>query len=237
MEFNALKCEVIRITNRKSRIIQADYTIHNQQLAQVDSSKYLGVNISRNLSWKRHIDITCKKANQTLAFLQRNIRTCPREVKVQCYQTYVRPIVEYAAIVWSPYTKCDTAKLEAVQRRAARFVTGQYQRTVSVTGLLQQLRWQSLADRRLQARLAMLYRIVNEQVAIPLSLFTALPGRSATRGAATKFMVPQCRTLTYKATFVPSIIPIWNRLPQEVISSPSIEAFKSQLASMHLSAP
>ena len=212
MEFNALKCEVIRITNRKSRIIHADYSIHNQQLAQVDSTKYLGISISRNLSWKRHVDITCQKANRTLAFLQRNIGCCPREIKTRCYQTYVRPILEYAAIVWSPYTKCDIVKLEAVQRRAARFVTGQYQRTVSVTGLLQQLQWQSLADRRLQARAVMLYRIVNGQVAVPLSLFTALPGRSATRGAATKFMVPRIRTCAYKATFVPSIIPVWNRL-------------------------
>ena len=237
MEFNALKCEVVRITNRKSRLVHAEYYIHQQKLAIVDSAKYLGVNISKNLSWKRHVDVVCKKANSTLAFLQRNIPCCPREIKVQCYQTYVRPIVEYAAIVWSPYTKCDTVRVESVQRRAARFVTGQYQRSVSVTGLLSQLQWQSLEERRLQARAAMLYRIVNRQVAVPLSMFPALPGHSITRGASTKFVVPQCRTLAFKATFVPSITPVWNRLPQEVVSSPSIEAFKSRLASMQLSAP
>jgi hypothetical protein len=43
-------------------------------------------------------------------------------IKEQAYQTLVRPLVEYASTVWNPYTKIEINKIEAVQRRAARYV-------------------------------------------------------------------------------------------------------------------
>jgi hypothetical protein len=43
-------------------------------------------------------------------------------VCLSAYQTLVRPLVEYASTVWNPYTKTEINKIEAVQRRAARYV-------------------------------------------------------------------------------------------------------------------
>jgi phosphoribosylaminoimidazole (AIR) synthetase len=36
--------------------------------------------------------------------------------------TLVRPLVEYTSTVWNPYMKTEINKIEAVQRRAARYV-------------------------------------------------------------------------------------------------------------------
>jgi hypothetical protein len=44
-----------------------------------------------------------------------------RKSKAQCYQTLVRPLMEYACTIWDPHTKENINKLEAVQRRSARF--------------------------------------------------------------------------------------------------------------------
>jgi hypothetical protein len=49
--------------------------MHGHILQHVDSTKYLGLNISKNLSWNTHVDAITKKANNTLAFLRRNIGT------------------------------------------------------------------------------------------------------------------------------------------------------------------
>ena len=35
----------------------------------------------------------------------------------------MRPLLEYACSVWDPYTEENISRLEAVQRRAARFVS------------------------------------------------------------------------------------------------------------------
>ena len=82
-----------------------------------------------------------KKANSTRAFIQRNLNHCPREAKSTCYLTLVRPLLEYryACIVWDPHTVQNTQKLEAVQRRSARFLMNNYQQTSSVTSMLQTL--------------------------------------------------------------------------------------------------
>ena len=50
-------------------------------------------------------------------------------------------------------------KVEAVQRRAARFATGDNQRTSSVTAMLQQLQWQTLQGRRAYALTVMMYHL------------------------------------------------------------------------------
>ena len=65
MGFNADKCEVIRITNKK-RPICSDYSIHNQKLTIRTEAKYLGVTFSSDLSWSRYAVNVAKKANSTI---------------------------------------------------------------------------------------------------------------------------------------------------------------------------
>ena len=117
MEFHPDKCKLLRITN-KLKPTEASYYMHNHKLDKVETGKYLGV----LLSWKPHADAICKKANQTRAFLQRNLRDCHRDVKSQCYKTYVRPIVDYASVAWDPVgveNQHLRYQIEMVQRRAA----------------------------------------------------------------------------------------------------------------------
>ena len=73
MEFNPSKCQVIHITRFKTPI-PTQYTLHNCILESVSSAKYLGVDISSDLSWDTHINRISKKANNTLGFLRRNIK-------------------------------------------------------------------------------------------------------------------------------------------------------------------
>jgi hypothetical protein len=53
--FPSGKCVVIQISSKRSTI-SANYTLHNKQLDVVDSNKYLGVTINKNLRWDNHID-------------------------------------------------------------------------------------------------------------------------------------------------------------------------------------
>ena len=74
MEFNPGKCQVMHIT--KSRVpLQSQYTLHGQILESLDSAKYLGVNISQDQNWNKHINIIIGKANRTLGFIKRNVKT------------------------------------------------------------------------------------------------------------------------------------------------------------------
>jgi len=71
----------------------------------VKNAKYLGLNISNNVSWNYHIGTITKKVNNINAFLSRNISSCPSKIKAQCYTTLVRPIIEYVYNMGPSYTE------------------------------------------------------------------------------------------------------------------------------------
>ena len=87
-----------------------------------------------------HINNVTLKANNALWFIRRNLWRCAKYVKQQMYLALVRPHLEFACAVWDPYTACDIQRLEAVQRRAARFVTNNHKRTEgTVTNIMKDL--------------------------------------------------------------------------------------------------
>ena len=237
MEFNPDKCEVLRVTNKR-RPILATYNIHGRSLNQVDTAKYLGVKLHSKLQWKPHIDMISKKANSTRAFLQRNLHGCQQQVKARCYTTYIRPTLEYAGAAWDPHTtgnKTIVERLEAVQKRCARFVTGDWRRTSSISQMLTALNWQSLQERRAHMRLHMLHNIIHGAVDIPaMAYLTPMSHSYDTRGAHIKYHLPHARLNVYKNSFFPACISMWNRLPSSVSEATSAEVFRGRLAAVVL---
>ena len=129
---------------QKVKPLNTKFILHNVELKSASAAKYLGVTIADDLSWSAHIDNTIKKANQTLGFLKINIRVHNKDLKSVAYKTLVRPQLEYASTVWYPHTDKDINKVEAVQRRAARWATRDYKYTSSVTAMLKDLNWRPI---------------------------------------------------------------------------------------------
>ena len=89
-------------------------------------------------------------------------------MKVAAYKGMVRPILEYGSSVWDPHPDKLQKELEKVQNRAARFVTRNYNyETGSMTGILGQLKWESLKKRRKDNRLILLYKGLKGKAKIP----------------------------------------------------------------------
>ena len=72
-------------------------------LQQVEHAKYLGIKIDKSLIWSKHVKKVVNKANSVRGFLQRNLTKCPLSIKSSCYLSLVRPILEYACAILSPY--------------------------------------------------------------------------------------------------------------------------------------
>ena len=92
----------------------------NATMEYVTHYKYLGVVISSDMTWTSHIQHICNKAKRIIGMLYRNCikYTSDSSANVRMYLAYARPILEYAAQVWSPYTTKDTQLLEKVQKFA-----------------------------------------------------------------------------------------------------------------------
>ena len=145
------------------------YELSGQVLEEVNDAKYLGVTVSDDLEWTKHIDVITSKANSKLSFLRRSLKGCPEKLRETAYFSLVRSLLEYSAIVWRPRQKYNSDKLKMVQRRAARFVKGRYGMFESVTQMLEQLTWTPLSKRRENSRLILFYKIINNLAVVPHS--------------------------------------------------------------------
>ncbi len=193
MAFNPDKCEIIHISRKRKPIISS-YKLHNKILKSADKVKYLGATITQDLSWNNHINNITNKANNTLRFIKRNIRTNNIKTKELAYKTYVRPQLEYCNIVWDPWQQTYIHKLEMVQRRAARYTLNKYEYQSSVTAMLQHLCWPTLQQRRQFSSLVMLYKIKNNLVNINSSAYL-IPTRDH------KFLLPFSPTNYHSSSF------------------------------------
>ena len=236
MEFNSSKCQVIRVTTSRTPF-NTEYILHGQVLEVVTSARYLGVDISSNLSWNTHVNRVTANANRSLGFIKRNVKTKSSKVREMAYQTLVRPQMEYASTIWDPHTKRNTYKVEMVQRRAARWTMNDYART-SVSSLLHELDSQTFEERRSVARLCLFYKVVNGLVAVPLPDYIQ---------PRTHRISKYCHSMTfrqihtgkdsYKYSFFPLTVVKWNTLPETAVTSPSLDSFKAEIGMLQFPKP
>ena len=69
------------------------------------------------LSWNTHINNVTSTANKTLGFVKRNVVTKNKDIKTMAYNSLVRPQVEYASAIWSPYTKGNIFAFKKIHER------------------------------------------------------------------------------------------------------------------------
>ena len=143
MQFNPAKCNVMRIHRLHSPFLRT-YEFSGTTLAEVEQAKYLGITLSYKLDWEAQVDNITKKARNTLNFLKRNLKYCPKQCKEVAYFALVRSTVEYGSVVWDPHTIKEKDKVKRVNRRAARMVSNDYGRHSSVTSKLTRLGWATL---------------------------------------------------------------------------------------------
>ena len=227
MEFHPDKCSVLSITRKKKKSSHK-YVLHGHELEHVATAKYLGVTLQSDLKWDVHIENIVKKANQMLGFLRRNLKVGSVKTKELAYKTFIRPLVEYACTVWDPASKTEIAKIEMVQRRAARYVLHRHHNTSSVGEMLQTLKWPSLEQRRQASRLNMLFKISNSLVQVRTDELQPLEAR-ARRTHSKAFKRVTCTGNVKLNSFIPRTIREWNELPEDIVNSPSAQAFSSRL--------
>ena len=172
LTFNMSKCSYMMISRKRYPTLPPHpLMLNGQTLKKVECFKYLGLLLSSDLSWTPHITSICSKAKRLLGLLYRRFYNFveDRNTLKQLYLSLVRPHLEYACPVWDPHTVKDQTLLENVQKFALRMASKQWDS--GYQDLLDLENIASLADRRLELKLALLYRIVHGLCYFPPDIF------------------------------------------------------------------
>ena len=194
-------------------------------LNQVTSEKDLGITFQDDLQFTKHLSDKVKKANSILGLIHRSFQHIDNEMFMHLYKALVRPHVEYASSVWSPFKLRDIKLIEGVQRRATRLSRDLRNEPYNIR--LTTLGLPTLQFRRERADMLQVFKILNGYEDIDSSrLFTL--SSTGLRGHSLKLFKERSRLLLRKQTFTQHVVDSWNNLPENVVNAPSINVFKSR---------
>ena len=228
LTLNPSKCKyLIASRRRQPHLPRTRLFIGRDVLELVDSYRYLGVLVTSKLSWADHINHICSKARKLVGMLYRQFYTwADTSTLLRIYLTCIRPHLEYACQLWDPYTDKGTQALESVQKFACKVCLKRWD--VDYESMLQQLELTSLSQRRTFLKLTTMYNIINGTLYFPTGYFVQNYFPYSSSHGTLNYIRPFARTNYLYSSFVPSVISLWNNLPDSVKTS-SISVFKAHI--------
>ena len=110
MQFNSSKCHILSISHKRNPGLSS-YYLGTDQLSSVDSYPYLGITVSSDLRWDKHVSALIKATRHLISFVVTSM-VVPQKVKSLAYTCLIRPMLEYATAAWDPYRAKDINKLD-----------------------------------------------------------------------------------------------------------------------------
>ena len=114
MKLNIQKTKLMVFNTSKTIDFEPQFQIQDNTIQVVDKTKLLGIHITADLKWKKHVDMTTKKAYARIWILKRLVTLgATRDTLRDTYIKQLRTVLEYGVPVWhSSHTVWQKSQLE-----------------------------------------------------------------------------------------------------------------------------
>ena len=230
VKFNEEKTKLM-VISRKLAPTDINLTMNNIPLSHTTTHKHLGLTLDNNGTWNQHISDIVQKANKKVGIMRNLKYTLNRKSLELLYKAYVRPVLEYADIVWDGIPEYLVERIEKVQIESLRIISG-LTISCSLQNIYRETGFRPLSERRKEHRIIMMYKILNGHC--PNYLLELIPPRLADRHdyptrRRDNIIDFYCRTEAFARSFFPTTLKDWNALPVEVKQLPTLSIFKLEI--------
>ena len=181
----------------------------DNRIREQDSISFLGLAVTKDLSWKPYIQSISKQAAQRIGSLYRASSYLPPQTVCYLYKSTIRPLMEYCCHLWAGAPQTHLNLLERVEKRVKNLM-----------GEKLASKLQPLSVRRDVASLSLFYRYyfgrsssaVNE--CVPKPKIFSRSTRRANALTCYNVSLERARTVSRSKSFFVRTAQLWNQLPQ-----------------------
>ena len=123
LSLNVLKTHYMIFTPKNKVIDDIEVKIHDVQIQRVYTTKFLGVQIDSKLTWKMHIEYTCKKLSKCVGILCKARKKLYKSTLISLYYSFAYPYFIYCNHVWGTNYPSCLERIYLIQKKLIRIIT------------------------------------------------------------------------------------------------------------------
>ena len=227
LSLNVKKTHYMIFCGRGKKAEDVPMIINGEVVERVYVTKFLGVYIDAQLSWKHHIDYTCKKLSKSIGILSKARRKLSKNTLISLYYSFSYPYLIYCNQVWGNTYPTNLNKLQVLQKKIVRIITSSSFQAHSAPLLA--------GNKLLNTRQINLYVVGNFMYKYVVGslppvfhdyfVYNREISTYETR-RANDFCIPFCRTNIRQFTIRIHGAKLWNSIPEFIRNAKTLDSFK-----------
>ncbi len=229
---NADKCfSMLFSSNPHVNKSQLCLNVGTSDIDCLPSARYLGIYPDSNLRWEEHISKLCNTISPKIGLLHRLKKILPTDHVEMVYRSIVQPHIDYCITLWGYAANKYIKKVQSLQNRAARIITGNFDfyTTRGIT-LVKKLNWQTVVQRRDYFTSLLVHKTLNGNAPSHMEdLFTysnVINTRSTRLSDTNSLYVPRVNKKVFGQSVQYNGPIVWNALPQTLRDINDFNKFK-----------
>ena len=118
LSLNCKKSKFIVFYKPPRKTVIPELLIDNEKICCVDEFNFLGLTITKHLSWKKHIDKISNKISKIIGVLNKLKFIIPDQILLTIYNSLILPHLNYCILAWG----YDSKRLYKLQKKALRII-------------------------------------------------------------------------------------------------------------------